>query len=166
MDCPYYEQLQNAMDPRLEALHPYAVSSDTALVRKALIDFPGGLQPEGLISSKASSAYLQILSTFSLHDIFTLCDDAARRDGPALLRLCRGDIDRILDCYDARIGADSLVSRLGFWEFVGWQDAGSLTAGTPGWCVEADGQNRAAGSGRGIPPKKRKGPVFGGKVVF
>ena len=150
MGCPYYEQLQNAMGPRLEALHPYAVNSDTALVRKALIDFPGGLQPEGLISGKAPSAYLQILSTFSLHDIFTLCDDAARRDGPALLRLCR----------------DSLVSRLGFWEFVGWQDAGSLTAGTPGWCVKADGQNRAAGSGKGIPPKKRKGPVFGGKVVF
>lgn len=64
MDCPYYEQLQFAMDTRLEALFTYAVSADAALARKALIDFHYGMQPEGLTAGKYPSAYLQILSTY------------------------------------------------------------------------------------------------------
>lgn len=131
MDCPYYEQLQYGMDTRLEAQYTYAVSSDTALVRKALHDFHYGMQPEGLMSGKAPSAYLQILSTFSLHYIIMLWEYAERKDDPALIRLCRGDVDRVLDYYDSRIGADGLVGRLDFWEFVDWQDAWNATAGTP-----------------------------------
>lgn len=131
MDCPYYEQLQYGMDTRLEAQYTYAVSRDTALVRKALLDFHYGMQPEGLNAGKAPSAYLQILSTFSLHYIFMLCEYAALHDNAALLRLCRGDIDRILDVFDSRIGEDGLVGRLDFWNFVDWNDAWNETAGAP-----------------------------------
>ena len=131
MDCPYYEQLQYGMDPRLEAQYTYAVSRDTALVRKALLDFHYGMQPEGLNAGKAPSAYLQILSTFSLHYIFLLCEYAALHEDPKLLRLCRGDIDRILDVFDSRIGETGLVGKLDFWNFVDWNDAWNNTAGAP-----------------------------------
>ncbi len=131
MDCPHYEQLQYAMDTRLEAQYTYAVSRDTALVRKALIDFHYGMQPEGLNAGKAPSADLQILSTFSLHYIFLLCEYAHQKDDPALLRLCRGDIDRILDVFDGRIGPEGLVKRLDFWNFADWNDAWNDTAGAP-----------------------------------
>ena len=131
MDCPYYEQLQYGMDTRLEAQYTYAVSRDTALVRKALLDFHYGMQPEGLNAGKAPSAYLQILSTFSLHYIFLLCEFAALHDDKKLLRLCRGDIDRILDVFDSRIGEDGLVGKQDFWNFVDWNDAWNDTAGAP-----------------------------------
>lgn len=136
MDCPYYEQLQFAMDTRLEVLYTYAVSSDAALVRKALIDLHYGMQPEGLTTGKSPSAYLQILSTFSLHYIFMLCEYAQRREDPALLRLCRGDVDRILDVFDGRIGGDGLVGKLDFWNFVDWNDAWAGTGGAPAALTE------------------------------
>ncbi len=132
MDCPYYEQLQYGMDTRLEAQYTYAVSRDKALVRKALVDFHYGMQPEGLNAGKAPSAYLQILSTFSLHYIFLLCEYAREEGDPGVLHLCRGDIDRILDAFDARIGQDGLVGKLDFWNFADWNDAWNETAGAPG----------------------------------
>ena len=60
------------MDTRLEALFTYAVSTDAALARKALVDFHYGMQPKGLTTGKYPSVYLQILSTFSLHYIYML----------------------------------------------------------------------------------------------
>ncbi len=95
LDCPYYEQLQYGMDTRLEAQYTYAVSRDAALVRKALLDFHYGMQPEGLNAGKAPSAYLQILSTFSLHYIFLLCEYAELHDDAALLRRKADDMDGI-----------------------------------------------------------------------
>lgn len=131
MDCPYYEQLQFAMDTRLEALFTYVVTNDSALARKALIDFHYGMQPEGLTAGKYPSAYLQILSTFSLHYIYMLWEYYKQTGDKDTVRLCRGDIDRILDYYDSRIGEDGLVGRLEFWEFVDWHPSWDDCKGTP-----------------------------------
>ena len=131
MDCPYYEQLQFAMDTRLEALFTYAVSSDSALARKALIDFHYGMQPEGLTAGKYPSVYLQILSTFSLHYIYMLWEYYKQTGDKETLRLCRGDIDRILDYYDIHIGKNGLVGGLEFWEFVDWHPSWADCGGTP-----------------------------------
>ena len=131
MDCPYYEQLQFAMDTRLEALFTYAVTNDHALVRKALIDFHYGMLPEGLTYGKYPSVYIQVLSTFSLHYIYMLWEYYNQTGDMETVRICRGDVDRILDYYDARIGTDGLVGRLDFWEFVDWQDAWQDSAGIP-----------------------------------
>lgn len=131
MDCPYYEQLQYGMDTRLEALFTYAVTADTALVRKALVDFHYGMQPEGLTTGKWPSAYLQVLSTFSLHYIYMLREYLQQKEDPALLRLCRRDVDAILDTCDACIGKDGLVGKLDFWNFVDWSEAWTETGGEP-----------------------------------
>ena len=131
MDCPYYEQLQFAMDTRLEALFTYAVSGDYALARKALIDFHYGMQPEGLTAGKYPSAYLQVLSTFSLHYIYMLWEYYQQTGDRETVRFCQGDIDRILDYFDAKIGEDGLVGRLEFWEFVDWQPDWSEFSGIP-----------------------------------
>lgn len=131
MDCPYYEQLQFAMDTRLEALFTYAVSNDHALAGKALLDFHYGMQPEGLTAGKYPSAYLQILSTFSLHYIYMIWEYYQQTGEYETIRCCLGDIDRILDYFDARIGEDGLVGHLGFWEFVDWQADWAEFAGSP-----------------------------------
>lgn len=48
------------------------------------------------------------------------------------IRLYRGDVDRILEYYDSKIGGDGLVGRLEYWEFVDWQPAWNDCAGIPG----------------------------------
>ena len=131
MDCPYYEQLQFAMDTRLEALFTYALSNDFRLARKALIDFHYGMQPEGLTAGKYPSAYLQVLSTFSQHYIYMLWEYYWQTGDRETVRICRGDVDRILDYFDGKIGEDGLVGRLEFWEFVDWQPDWAEFAGTP-----------------------------------
>lgn len=131
MDCPYYEQLQFAMDTRLEALFTYVVTNDHALARKALIDFHYGMLPEGLTPGKYPSAYLQILSTFSLHYIFMLWEYFRQTGDIETVRLCRGDVDRILDYYDGKIGSDGLVGRLDYWEFVDWHPDWGNSSGAP-----------------------------------
>ena len=129
MDCPYYEHLQYIMDTRLQMLFTYAVSNDTGLVKKALLDFHCGMQPNGLLTGKAPCAYPQIISTFSLHYAFALWEYVEHTGDTALGRLYRPDIDRILDYYDGKRDETGLVGSIGFWPFIDWQDDWKETSG-------------------------------------
>jgi len=123
MDCPFYEQMQFSMDTRLQMLFTYAVSADTRLARKALTDFHHSMIPDGLIQGKYPSAFPQIISTFSLHYIFMLLEYYEQTGDDSVLRLYRSDVDAILAYYDRHIGTLGLVEKLGYWEFVDWQEA-------------------------------------------
>ncbi len=136
MDCPYYEQLQFGMDTRLEALYTYAASGDARLVRKALIDYHYGMQPEGLTPGKYPSVYLQILSTFSLHYVIMMWEYYEQTGDADTIRGIRGDADRILEYYDARLGADGLVGSLPYWQFVDWLDEWKISNGQPAAVLE------------------------------
>ena len=129
MDCPYYEQLQFIMDTRLQMLFSYAVSDDTRLARKALLDFHCGLRPEGLLPGKTPTAYCQIISTFSLHYVFALWEYVEHTGDAALGRLYRPDIDRILDAYDRKRDGSGLVGKIDPWAFIDWQDDWRETGG-------------------------------------
>lgn len=131
MDCPYYEQNQFPMDTRLEALFCSAVSGDMRLTYKALEDFHCSISTDGLVHGRYPASYQQIISTFSLHYIFML-EEAWQQTGDiAPLRRYLPDLDRILSYYHGCIGADGLVGRLGFWEFVDWQPKWSHCGGIP-----------------------------------
>lgn len=121
MDCPYYEQNQFPMDTRLQALFCSAVSGDMRLTYKALEDFHCSITPEGLVHGRYPASYQQIISTFSLHYIYMLEETWQQTGDIASLHKYLPDLDRILNYYDAHIGADGLVGRLGYWEFVDWQ---------------------------------------------
>ena len=129
MDCPYYEQLQFIMDTRLQMLFTYAVSNDTALAKKALLDFHCGLRQEGLLPGKTPTAYCQIISTFSLHYVFALWEYAEHTGDLALGRRYRPDVDRILDYYDGKRDETGLVGRIDPWAFIDWQDDWKETGG-------------------------------------
>lgn len=131
MDCPFYEQNQFPMDTRLEALFCSAVSGDVRLTYKALEDFHCSISPEGLVHGRYPASYQQIISTFSLHYIYMLEETCQQTGDIAPLRRYLPDLDRILDYYDARIGSDGLVGRLGYWEFVDWQADWSDCGGIP-----------------------------------
>ena len=78
MDCPYYEHLQYIMDTRLQMLFTYAVSNDTGLVKKALLDFHCGMQPGGLLTGKAPArGKLPVLLPADMETVETHCEDRA-----------------------------------------------------------------------------------------
>lgn len=129
MDCPYYEQLQFIMDTRLQMLFNYAVSGDTRLAKKALLDFHCGLLPNGLLPGKTPTAYLQVISTFSLHYVYALWEYVEHTGDLALGRLYRPDMDRILDYYDGKRDGSGLVGRIDPWAFMDWQDDWRETGG-------------------------------------
>lgn len=131
MDCPYYEQMQFPMDTRLQAIFNYAISTDARLAKKALKDYHYSMLPEGLIPGKYPSAYCQVISTFSLHYIYMLLEYVEQTKDLETVRPYFPDIDLILGYYDRRIGTDGLVGRLGYWEFVDWQEAWKACAGIP-----------------------------------
>ena len=132
MDSPHYEQMQYPMDSRLQILFNYVLSGDTGLVRKAIRDFHDSILPMGLLPGKAPTAYLQIISTFSLHYIFILWEYYEQTSDLPLLRQYRSDLDRILDYYDSRLDETyGLVGWLGYWPFVDWQKEWNRQAGVP-----------------------------------
>lgn len=131
MDCPYYEQNQFPMDTRLQALFCAAASRDDRLTRKALEDFHCSMTPDGLVQGRYPAVYPQIISTFSLYYIFML-EEFWRRTGDLdAIRQYLPDVDRMLGYYQSKIGADGLVGRLGYWEFIDWQQAWSELGGIP-----------------------------------
>lgn len=131
MDCPYYEQMQFPMDTRLQAMFHYIVSTDASLAKKALEDFHCSMIPEGLIQGKYPSSYCQVISTFSLHYIYMLEEYYKQTGDLGTVKQYFPDIDSILGYYDRKIGENGLVGRLGFWEFVDWQEAWKESGGMP-----------------------------------
>lgn len=131
MDCPFYEQMQFPMDTRLQALFTYAVSQDTRLARKALVDYHHSMIPEGLIQGKYPSSFIQVISTFSLHYVFMLQEYYLQTGDLEIIRLLRSDVDAVLAYFDRKIGSNGLVENLDYWPFVDWQPAWAETAGVP-----------------------------------
>ena len=131
MDCPYYEQLQYIMDTRLQVLFNNAVSRDTRMARNALEDFHRSILPCGLLPGKYPTAYLQVISTFSLHYIFMVLEYYQQTGDPEVLRLYRADCDRILAYYEQHLTARGMMGNPGYWPFVDWQDAWRDNAGVP-----------------------------------
>ena len=131
MDCPYYEQLQYIMDTRLQVLFHLTLSHDTRMARKALEDFHRSILPSGLLPGKYPTAYLQVISTFSLHYIFMVWEFYAHTGDASVLRAYRADCDRILTYFENHLTERSLMGHPGFWPFVDWQPAWGENAGVP-----------------------------------
>ncbi len=61
MDCPYYEQLQYAGDPRIKALVSLYMTGDHRLMRNALEQLDSSRTSEGATYSRAPSAMQQYI---------------------------------------------------------------------------------------------------------
>lgn len=119
-DCPYYEQLQYAMDTRLEALYSSYLSADDRLMRKAIHDYHSGWHPSGLLQARTPCVYPQIIPGFSLWWVLMVRDHWDFYGEADVPRRYRSTVDSVLDWFDRRRDSTGLVGPFHYWPFVDW----------------------------------------------
>ena len=138
MDCPFYEQLQYAMDTRSEILYTYAVSADDRLARQAIDDFRRAQRPDGLLNCSYPNRETNVIPGFSIYYILMVHDHMMYFGDKALVEKNLPAIDHILRFFDRHRTADGLVDKIGgvngkapFWSFIDWAREWMPTEGMP-----------------------------------
>ena len=145
-DCPFYEQLQYAMDGRSEILYTYAVSADARLARQAMEAFRLSQRPDGMTNSDAPTVKGNVIPGFSIYYLLMVHDHMMYFGDKALARTHLPAIMRILDFFDGHLTEKGLVGRVGgpimrarYWSFIDWAKPWSATGGVPTACLQGDG---------------------------
>ncbi len=126
-DCPFYEQLQYAMDTRAQILYTYMVSADDRLARKAFDDFKQSRYPNGMINCCYPSTNNCIIPGFSIYYILMLHDHMMFFGDRGLLRSHLSTVDGILEYFHMNLAENGLVGKIGghlfrdaAWSFIDW----------------------------------------------
>lgn len=138
MDCPFYEQLQYAMDSRSEILYTYAVSMDDRLARQCMDDFRRGQRHDGLLNCSYPNSEPNVIPGFSIYYILMLHDHMMYFGDRDFLRGHLGCVDGILNAFDRKLTPDGLVGNMGgilmearYWSFIDWTPQWDATVGVP-----------------------------------
>ena len=138
MDCPFYEQLQYAMDTRSEILYTYMVSADDRLARKSFDDFRRSRRCDGLINCCYPSYNNNVIPGFSIYYILMLYDHMMYFGDKALIRSYLPTIDEILEYFHCHLTEDGIVDKIGGqlfrdknWSFIDWSTKWDATSGVP-----------------------------------
>ncbi|WQF77171.1 Putative six-hairpin glycosidase superfamily, alpha-L-rhamnosidase, six-hairpin glycosidase [Colletotrichum destructivum] len=128
-DCPFYEQLQYAMDVRSSCLFTYALSGDDRMARQAIVQLHNSYRPSlGLIASRSPSHQLQVIPHFSLFWVCTVADHYLHYGDGSFTRAFLSTCDGILNSFARRLNPDtgllssSLEAIQTHWDFVDWTD--------------------------------------------
>ncbi|WP_373232348.1 family 78 glycoside hydrolase catalytic domain [Cohnella sp.] len=129
-DCPYYEQLQYAMDSRLMMLFTYYVSADDRLPRRTIADFYRSRQPSGLLQSRFPSVEPQIIPSFALYWVDMLAEHYEFFGDRELIAAYRPALIELMDWYDARLTDSGIVGVTSdrYWTYFDWVEAWPLGA--------------------------------------
>lgn len=137
-DCPFYEQLQYAMDARSEILYTYAVSADDRLARKCMDDFRRSQRYDGLLNCSYPCYGPNIIPGFSVYYILMLYDHMMYFGDKELLEEHLPTVERILNFFHRRRTPEGYVMKLGGlngkstkWSFIDWTPEWDDTTGVP-----------------------------------
>lgn len=152
VDCPFYEQLQYAMDCRAEMLFTYAVSADDRLARAAIDDFARSQRADGLINACYPTCKPNVIPEFSIYYILMLYDHMMYFGDASLIRRYLPVAEKILDFFAGLLTQEGLVAQIpgtqmpggSYWGFVDWAEQ---------WPV-------------GVPPAAGKGPLTMDSLMF
>lgn len=136
-DCPFFEQLQYAMDSRSEILFTYNVAADDRMSRRTMDDFFRSQRADGLINCCYPSYGPNVIPGFSIYYILMIYDHMMYFGDKELVRKYLPAVDRILQFYNSFLGENGLVQPTSdggmgkrYWSFVDW--APEWEAGVPG----------------------------------
>lgn len=138
MDCPFYEQLQYAMDSRTEILYTYTAAADDRLARKCMEDFRRSQRYDGMIAQSAPNAKQSVIPGFSIYYILMVYDHMMYFGDKALVRTHMPAIDRVLQFFEEHLEKNGLVGKVGgpimrqpYWSFIDWTRQWDSTSGVP-----------------------------------
>lgn len=137
-DCPFYEQLQYAMDSRTQILYTYAISGDDRLARKCMDDFRRSQRYDGLINSSHPNYESNVIPGFSIYYILMLYDHMMYFGDKVFLRKHLPHMDQILSFFHEHLTEHGYVDKIGglngkdrFWSFIDWTMQWDKTSGVP-----------------------------------
>ena len=119
-DCPFYEQLQYAMDTSLQMLYNYQLTDDDLLARKAMNDFAQAQLADGLMPSRTPSVGDQHIPTFQFYFIFMVYAHYIRFGDKALVRQHLRAMDGVIEWFRRHLTEQGLVGQSKYWNFVDW----------------------------------------------
>ena len=137
-DCPYYEQMQYAMDSRSQILFTYAIAADDRLARQCMEAFRRSVRPNGLLNASYPNIGNNIIPGFSVYYIGMLYDHMMYFGDAALLCRHLPTVDGILSYFHNHLTPQGLVDKIGDidaphpqWSFIDWAEEWDATRGVP-----------------------------------
>ena len=168
MDCPWRERGQWLGDARVEALVAAYAFGDTALARKALLQYPQSQEETGWFRGVFPSdpPFDPILPTFcmiwpvALWDYFVLSDDRS------LLEAVWPNLERLVTAIKRHISEEGLVADLPGWVFVDWAKVNAQGQSTAVNAMAYDALQYAAKIARaiGYPEKGGEWQITAGDI--
>lgn len=152
-DCPFYEQLQYAMDARSQMLYCYATTADDRLARKCMDDFRRATKYDGLPNCCYPSRTKNVIPGFSIYYIGMLYDHMMYFGDKELVKEHIPGMQMILDFFERHLDEKGYVEKIGgpegdmdFWSFIDW---------TPEW-----------NDNWGVPMATRVGPLTAESLLY
>lgn len=137
-DCPFYEQLQYAMDSRSQILYTYMVAGDDRLARNCMDDFRRSQRYDGMLNCSYPTYEPNIIPGFSVYYILMLYDHMMYFGDKEFLRGHMGAVDGILEFFHRNLTSQGLVGKVGgmntreaYWSFIDWTSQWDQTTGMP-----------------------------------
>ncbi len=128
-DCPYYEQLQYAMDTFMQMVFNMRLDEDCRLVKRGINDFASSVSGVDISMSRYPVATPQYILGFSLFIVFMLDALEKNRGEHSFIKKYLGTVDIIFSAFEERKRQDGLLGKGSDWSFVDW--AGDWKAGVP-----------------------------------
>lgn len=137
-DCPFYEQLQYAMDARSQILYTYAVSADPRLAIKCMDDFSHSVMENGMINCSAPNYEINVIPGFSIYYIGMIYDYMMYYGEKNQIQKYMYVMKGILNYFKNHLDERGLVEKIGglnrpgqYWSFIDWTSGWDATNGVP-----------------------------------